>query len=109
MALRLGGGLVVFFVGRHGLKVFCFKYLVAIQAPDIIDPVAPRQNLGTTVIAGLHIEIKPILSAPIPLSSPQSTPVGLDLWLWAIVSPGTIKGHDSTKPRDSSLRRAFPG
>jgi hypothetical protein len=46
--------LVVLFEGRDGFEVFRFKYLVAFQASDIIDPVAPRQNLGTTVIAGLH-------------------------------------------------------
>jgi len=49
-----GGGLIVLFVGGDGFKVFSFKYLVTFQAADIIDPVAPRQNLGTTVIAGLH-------------------------------------------------------
>jgi len=52
--VRSGGGLVVLFVGGDGFKVFGFKYLVTFQASDIIDPVAPRQNLGTTVIAGLH-------------------------------------------------------
>jgi hypothetical protein len=52
--IRSGGGLVVFFVGGNRFQVFGFKDLVAIQAADIIHPVAPRQNLGTTVIAGLH-------------------------------------------------------
>ena len=74
--MLLGGGLVVFLVGGHGFQIVRFEYLVAFQAPDIIDPVAPRQNLGTTVIAGLHMEITPILSAAIPLSSPQSPQFG---------------------------------
>ena len=52
--IRSGGGLVVLFVGGHSFEVFRFKNLVTIQASDIIDPIAPRQNLGTTVIAGLH-------------------------------------------------------
>ena len=56
-------------------EVFSFEHLVTIQATDIVDPVAPRQNLGTTVIAGLHKEIKYILSAASILSSPQFTPV----------------------------------
>ena len=63
--------MVVFLVGGHGFQIVCFEYLVAVQAPDIIDPVAPRQNLGTTVIAGLHKEITPILSMTISLSSPH--------------------------------------
>jgi len=46
--------LVVLFERRYGFEVFGFKNLVTIQAADIVDPVAPRQNLGTTVIAGLH-------------------------------------------------------
>src|ERR1035441_4047655 len=52
--VRSGGGLVVLFVDGDSFEVFSFKNLVTFQAADIIDPVAPRQNLGTTVIAGLH-------------------------------------------------------
>lgn len=52
--IRSGGGLVVLFIDRHGFEVFRFENLVTIQASDIIDPIAPRHDLGTTVIAGLH-------------------------------------------------------
>ena len=54
LRVRSGGGLVVLFVDRDGFEVFGLEYLVTIQAADIIHPVAPRQNLGSTVIAGLH-------------------------------------------------------
>jgi hypothetical protein len=50
----LGGGFVVFVVSGHGLKVFGFEHLVAIQAPNVVYPVPPRQDLGTIVLAGLH-------------------------------------------------------
>jgi hypothetical protein len=50
----LVGGFFVVVVSGHWLKVFGFKYLVAIQAAYIIYAVAPRHYLGTSVIAGLH-------------------------------------------------------
>lgn len=47
--------MIVFFVGGgHGFKVFRFKHLVAIQAPDIVDPVAPRQDFGFGMLTDLH-------------------------------------------------------
>ncbi len=62
----LGGGLVVFVVGRDdGFQVFGFEHLVAVQATHIVHTVTPCQHLGAGVIAGLHKnekEIIPILS-----------------------------------------------
>jgi hypothetical protein len=62
----LGGGLIVFIVGRDdGLQVFGFKNLVAIEATYIVHTVTTCQDFGTGVIAGLHKnekEIIPILS-----------------------------------------------
>ena len=52
--MGLGGGLVVFVVDRNRLEVLGFKYLVAIQAANVVDPIASRHNLGPRVLAGLH-------------------------------------------------------
>ena len=49
-----GGGLIVLVVNGDGLKILSFKHLIAIEAPDIIHPVASRQNLGTAMLADLH-------------------------------------------------------
>ena len=46
--------MVVLFVGGHRFQIFGFKDLVAIQTAYVIYAVAPRQNLGTTMLAGLH-------------------------------------------------------
>ena len=63
----LGGGFVVFVVGRgDGLQVFGFEHLVAVQAPHIVHTITSRHDFRTGVIAGLHKrgekEIIPILS-----------------------------------------------
>src|SRR5260370_4912747 len=47
--IRSGGGFVVLAVGRHGFEVFGFKHLVTIQTTDVIHPIAPRHNLGTSM------------------------------------------------------------
>jgi hypothetical protein len=52
--IRSGGGLVVLFVGGDGFQIFGFKNLIAIETAHVIHAVSPRQNLGTTVLAGLH-------------------------------------------------------
>lgn len=52
--VRSGGGLVVLFVGGDRFQIFGFKDLIAIQTAHVIYAVASRQNLGTTMLAGLH-------------------------------------------------------
>jgi hypothetical protein len=51
---NLRGGLIVLIVDCYGFKVFRLEYLIAIQTSDIIDPVTPRQNLGSGMLANLH-------------------------------------------------------
>jgi len=46
--------LIVFVVDGHRLKILGFEHLIAIEAPDIIYPVASRQNLGTAMLAEWH-------------------------------------------------------
>ena len=64
--------MVVLFVGGDRFQIFGFKDLIAIQTAHVIYAVASRQNLGTTMLAGLHKkwQIKPILSRLSVLSSP---------------------------------------
>jgi hypothetical protein len=50
-----------FFVGGNRLQILGLKDLAAIQAPDIIDPVAAIEQFGSLVLATLHSEIKLIL------------------------------------------------
>ena len=53
--IRSGGGLVVLFVDGDRFQIFGFKYLVTIQTAHVIYTVSSRQNLGTTMLARLHI------------------------------------------------------
>jgi len=46
-----GSWLVVLIVNGHGFQVFRLKHLVAIQASDVIDPIAPRQDFGSGMLA----------------------------------------------------------
>jgi len=46
--------LIVLVVNGDGLKILGFEHLIAIEAPNIIYPVASRQNLGTAMLADLH-------------------------------------------------------
>jgi hypothetical protein len=50
-----------FFVGGNRLQIFGLKDLAAIQAPDVIDPVAAIEQFGSLVLATLLSEIKLIL------------------------------------------------
>src|SRR5580693_6020950 len=113
VGFALRGGLVVFFERRDGFEVFGFKYLVTIQASDIVDPVAPRHNLGSTVIAGLHNQIKPILNAPFGLSSPQITQVGRIVWSGSlsarVLSRGATQSCQRHQPLCRALSRAISG
>ncbi|MGI8958755.1 MAG: hypothetical protein ACR2IV_03135 [Bryobacteraceae bacterium] len=43
-------------VNRNGIKILCFENVTAIQAPDIIYPIAPVQELGSLVLTSLHSE-----------------------------------------------------
>jgi hypothetical protein len=51
----VGSGGFVLVEGWYGFKVFCFKYLVAFQAPDIVDPVAPGKYFGARMLTIRHI------------------------------------------------------
>jgi hypothetical protein len=52
---QLGGGLIIFVVGRDdGLQVFGLEHLVAVQATHIVHTIASCQDFRTGVIAGLH-------------------------------------------------------
>jgi hypothetical protein len=46
--------LVVVFGGGNRLQVFGLKYLVAVQTADIVYAISSRQDLGTSMVAGLH-------------------------------------------------------
>ena len=50
-----------FFIDRNRVKVLRFEDLTAIEAADIIDPVAAIKKLGSLVLTTLHSEITPIL------------------------------------------------
>jgi hypothetical protein len=45
-----------FVVDRSRIQILGFKDLVAIQAPDVIDPVAAIEQFGPLVLATLHSE-----------------------------------------------------
>jgi hypothetical protein len=51
---RSSGWLIVLVINGHRFEVFRLKYLVTIQAADIVNPIAPRQDLGSGVLANLH-------------------------------------------------------
>jgi len=46
--------LIVLVVNGDGLKILGLEHLIAIEASNIIYPVASRQNLGTAMLADLH-------------------------------------------------------
>ena len=68
-----GGWLIVLVVNRHRFEVLSFEYLVTIQASDIVDPIAPRQYLGSGMLAHLHSgEDYPYSKRPNSLVKPLS-------------------------------------
>ena len=58
--LRNGGHGFFLFLGngRNGLQVFGLKYLIAVQAADVVDSIAPPKELGPDVRARLHKNTK---------------------------------------------------
>jgi hypothetical protein len=48
------GACLVVVVGGDRFQVFGFKYLVAIQAADILHAIASRQDFGPSMLTGLH-------------------------------------------------------
>jgi hypothetical protein len=48
-------GLILFFLGNSGLKVFSLEDLPAIEALDVVYAIPAGNNLGTIVVtSGLH-------------------------------------------------------
>jgi len=63
-------GLLFFlFVNWNRVQVFGFEHVPAVQASNIIDPVAPIEELGSLVLTSLHSEVTPILDRGKLLSS----------------------------------------
>jgi hypothetical protein len=46
--------LIVFFIDCYGFEVLRLEHLIAIQTSDVIDPVTPRQYLGSGMLTNLH-------------------------------------------------------
>ncbi len=57
----LGLRLFILIVNWNRVQVLCFKYLIAIEAADVIDAVAPVKEFGSLVLTTWHSEIFPIL------------------------------------------------
>ena len=58
-----------FVVDRNRIQIFSLEDLVAIETPDVIDPVAAIEQFGSLVLASLHNEVKLILECMKTVSS----------------------------------------
>jgi hypothetical protein len=49
------GGLLFFFVGRHGFEVFGLEDLTTIETLDVVNPISSSQDLSAAMVANsLH-------------------------------------------------------
>jgi hypothetical protein len=48
---------VIVLINWNRIQILCFKYLVAIEAADVIHPIAPVQKFGSLVLTAWHSEI----------------------------------------------------
>jgi len=51
-------GFFFFVVKRDLLQVFGLEHLIAIQTPNVIDPVPPHEKLSALVLASGHIKLR---------------------------------------------------
>jgi hypothetical protein len=61
---RLAGLLrawLFFVVDRSRVEIFSLEDLVAVETPDVVDPVAAIEQFGSLVLASLHNEVRLIL------------------------------------------------
>jgi hypothetical protein len=65
-----------FVVNRNRIQVFSLKDLVAIETPEVIDPVAAIEQFGSLVLTSLHNEVKLILECMKTVSSAKGERIG---------------------------------
>jgi hypothetical protein len=55
-------GLFLFIlINWNRVEILGLEDLVAIEAPNVVDPITPIKKLGSLVLTSLHSEITPIL------------------------------------------------
>ena len=74
----LAARLFFILVQRNLFKIVSVKYLIAVLAPQVIDPVTSHQELRALVFTARHrMQIIPILMKALSLSSPLLVPLVL--------------------------------